>query len=319
MSNTRFLVFETGGTKLVAGVAGPDGRLLDRRVTARTAEWRAPESLASLLVLGRNLRAEHEERGARFAAIGVGFGGGVDRARKHPLPCLHEDGWEDIDVVGAFESAFNLPVALENDCKTAALGEALFGAGQGAASVLYVTLGTGVGGGLVREGRIVELSSHGEAEIGHVHVMPDGPACACGGAGCVEALTSGPGIVGLAEWLAKRDPALARQAERPFRPEGLFAAWREGDRFAEAVVEIAARGLAAGLAASVNLLAPERVVIGGGVGTGNPDYLERVEELAQPLVVPYFRERWSMLPSSLGTDAVCQGAAALARDLAAQT
>ena len=279
LRDPHFLVFETGGTKLVVGAAGPDGRLVDRRVGRRRPQARAPESLARLIELGRELLTEHESRGAAFAAIGVGFGGGVDRAARRPLPCLHEEGWEDIDIAWTRStSEFNLPVALENDCKAAALGEALFGAGAGAESVLYVTLGTGVGGGLVKGGRIVELSPRGEVEIGHVCVLPDGPACACGGAGCVEALTSGPGIAGLARWLAESDPSRDDGAVPPATPEEVFAAWREGDGFAGAVVETAARGLAAGLSAAVNLLAPACVVLGGGVAAGNPDYQRRVEQ-----------------------------------------
>ncbi len=145
---------------------------------------------------------------------------------------------------------------------------------------------------------------------------PTDPHAPCGNFGCVEALTSGPGVAGLAAWLEKRDPAAAREAQRPFRPETLFADWRVGEPFAAAVVEIAARGLAVGLAAAVNLLAPQRIVLGGGVATGNPDYLQRVEHLMRPLVVPYFADHWDMRLSALGTDAVCQGAAALALDLA---
>ena len=262
MTVPHFLVFETGGTKLVAGAAGPDGRLVETRVIARETNARAADSLEKICESAAGLRFDYEGRGASFQAIGFGFGGGVDRERRRPLPCLHEEGWRQIDIVSALESRFGLPAALENDCKTAALGEALFGAGAGVSSMLYVTLGTGVGGGLVRNGRIVELSPRGEVEIGHVHVLPDGPPCACGGVGCVEALASGPGLVGLAGWLAAKTRQRRRRRPTRRRSWRLGAAatpWRLG------VVETAAAGLARGLAAAVNLLAPDRVIFGGGV------------------------------------------------------
>ncbi len=320
----RYLTFETGGTKLVAAVAAADTRLLETRRIARGPDDRAEQSFARLLELGAELRAAHETGDARFRAVCLGFGGTVDRVARRPHRCLHEDGWESIDVVERLEATFELPAAIENDCKLAALAEAHFGAGRGARTVLYITLGTGVGGGLVTNGEIVRLGPIGEAEIGHIVAQPDGPLCCCGGRGCVEAMCSGPGISRLAAWMAERDPErwnrsrLSGDSESPSSPGSLsspdyFAAQAAGDPFASAVIERSSDALAFALAAAVNLTAADAVVLGGGVAFGNPSFVDRVREKTLPWIVSYFRERCRITSSELREGVVTQGAALLAR------
>lgn len=306
MSADHYLVFETGGSKLVAGVAGPDGTLIEVDVFPRDQSHRGEQSLTRLIAAGQTLRAKHEAQGARFAAIGFGYGGGFDRATGRPLVCLHEPGWEDIHIAARLEEAFGLPARVDNDCKVAALGEAHFGAGRGAESVFYVTLGTGIGGGFVRGGRIVELSPRGECELGHIQVLPQGPPCVCGGSGCVETLSSGPGMHATAGWLNGGENPFADSRE-------VMEAWRTGDDLAARTVDVASNGLAHGLAAVISLFAPELIVIGGGLGAGNPDYLAIVERRTRPLITPYFRDHWRMAVSELGERVVAQGAAVLAR------
>jgi len=189
-SNDAYLVFETGGAKLVAGVAGPGGRLIETEKIYREPADRARKSFARLTELGRALFEKRQTDGARFRAVGFGFGGTVYREARKPHRCLHEQGWEELDVAAALEKEFGIPVFIENDCKLAALAEAHFGAGKGCHTVFYVTLGTGVGGGIVRGGRIQAFSDIGEAEIGHVVVEPEGLPCWCGGRGCVESVCS---------------------------------------------------------------------------------------------------------------------------------
>jgi glucokinase len=308
VSDPHYLAFETGGTKLVAAVAGPDAAIIETERVARIQEHTGEDSLARLIELGQSLRERYENQGASFAAIGLGYGGGFDRSTGHPLVCLHEPGWEDIHIESRLREAFKLPAVVDNDCKVAALGEARFGAGRNVASVFYITLGTGIGGGFVRNGEIVQLSPKGECELGHIQVLPDGPPCGCGGCGCVEALSSGPGMHALAGWLNDGPNPFADSHE-------VLEAWRTGNALATRTVDIAANGLAHGLAAVVSLFAPELVVIGGGLGTGNPDYLDKVEQLTRPLVTPYFRDNWQLTIGQLGERAVTQGAAVFAAQL----
>jgi predicted NBD/HSP70 family sugar kinase len=233
--------------------------------------------------------------------VGFGYGGGVDRARNLPLECFHEQGWPDLDPVKLLADAFQAPVFMENDCKAAALAEAVIGAGKGARTVFYITLGTGVGGGLVRDERIVALSDHGEAEIGHLLVEAGGPRCPCGRRGCLEALASGPGLANL-----------AREAGLELDGRGLMDAWRRGEPTASAVVGRAAEALGVALGAVMTMFAPQAIVIGGGVGGGNPDYLALAADHAKPYCSTYFHSFFRVAPASLGEAVVTQGAALLA-------
>ena len=196
MTNRAYLAFETGGTKLVAAVALADGKLIESRIIARAPSNRASHSLSQLIETAMQLRKGYEACGYGFAGIGFGYGGQVSRSAQRVLRCPHEDGWEDIDVRAELESAFDLPSIIENDCKLAALAEAILGAGRSQPTVFYITIGTGVGGGIVREGKIADFGDSGEAEIGHMVVMTqEGFSCPCGNKGCLETIASGPGLV----------------------------------------------------------------------------------------------------------------------------
>ena len=320
MSEALYLVFETGGTKLVAGVAGPDCRILETTILRREAGDRAEKSLRRLIQQGHELKKRHEAQDRSFRAIGFGFGGTVRRSRREPHRCLHEQGWEGLPIAATLEKEFVLPVSMENDCNLAALAEAHFGAGQGRRTVFYVTLGTGVGGGIVRDGRIQAFGDIGEAEIGHIVVFPEGPPCRCGGQGCVESVCSGPGMSQLAAWLSEQNLDLWAQSDlaQSYSSAGkvsskeLMKHWAAGEPFSREVIHRAAGYLGSALAAAVNLLSPEVIVIGGGVGWGNQAFLTRVGEKMHDLVVPYFRDTYTILPSALGEQVVSQGAAILA-------
>lgn len=317
--DAAFLAFETGGTKLVAGLASSDGRLRTTTSIRRAPSDRAADSFARIVDAAEKMLSD-SPHAAPLRAIGFGFGGTVRRSTNSPHLCLHEDGWEEVNVSAELESRFRAPVVVENDCKLAALAEAHFGAGVGARSVFYVTLGTGVGGGYVREGRIQPFGDLGEAEIGHIVVDEHGPECCCGNKGCVEAHCSGPG-------LAKLAVALARSSHESWKSSALYAetgptdissvqvirAWEGGDDFAAEVMGVSANRLARALGAVINLLVPERVVIGGGVGTATPRLLEVLRDEMREYVVPYFRDSYEILPSRLRESVVTQGAAILAR------
>ena len=296
---SHYLAFETGGTKLVAGLADADGVLLETRVLRRAESDRAADSIARLIEAGRELLGDNQPK-----AVGFGYGGGVDRLRQRPLECFHEPGWDEVDPVALFGDAFQAPVHMENDCKVAALAEALLGAGKGARTVFYITLGTGVGGGLVRDGEIVALSDHGEAEVGHLLVEPGGLPCPCGRLGCLEAFCSGPGL-----------EQVARAAGLELSGPQLIDAWRGGDARATQAVERAAEALGVALGAVMTLLAPQAIVVGGGVGSGNPDFVALAAERAKDHCSTYFHSFFRTVPAALGEAVVTQGAALLAARL----
>ena len=314
-----YLAFETGGTKLVTAVAGPDARIVATKTLKRSANDRASTSFHRVVSAAQRLLSDRRFAGRELKCIGFGFGGTVRRSTNTPHLCLHEDGWDEVDVVGELKGQFGVPVVVENDCKLAALAEAHFGAAKGARSLFYITLGTGVGGGYVLEGRVIPFGDLGEAEIGHVVVDPGGPKCCCGNQGCVEAVCSGPGLVKLCHLLAGRSPNEWSRSSIPLASdrralgsEQIIQCWLEGDAFATHVVRYSMRRLASAVACAINLLVPDRIVIGGGLGTSTPRLWDVLRAEVKPLVVPYFRDSYRILGSALGEGAVSQGAVILA-------
>jgi glucokinase len=321
MRPQAYLAFETGGTKLIAAVAGADGRLIETAMIERVHHHTAQDSLPRLLDLGQTLIDKFRAQDYEFLAVGFGYGGQFDRAAQRPMQCFHEIGWEDLDAKAAVKQRYGLPVAMENDCKLAALAEAQLGAGRAGQTVFYITIGTGIGGGIVRNGRILDLGDKGEAEIGHMTIDPSGAlSCACGKSGCLEAYCSGPGLVDLTKHLARGAAgghALARQAlnDPSFNSKTLFAAWAAGDDFAAQAVNAAAGHLGFALGAMIQLINPDVVVLGGGVATGNAGFIDLIAAATEARVMPNLRGRARFTPTELREQVVSQGAALLARQL----
>jgi glucokinase len=282
----------------VAAVADPTGRLLHVSRRYRRQDQEALETLTDLAQMGRELAGSH----GGIQAVSFGFGGTVRRADQRLGPCFHEPGWESVDALRHLEEAFRVPVFIENDCNLAALGEAHFGARTTSGVLLYLTLGTGVGAGIVHDGRLLRLGPLGEGEIGHTVVEEGGRPCPCGNQGCLETLCSGPGLTQTA--LERLDQALD--------PGTLMECFRRGDPAVTAIVDVAATHLARVLAGAINLLAPAVVVLGGGVMLDNQPFLNLIAAKVEPLVFPFFRGHTVFCLSTLGESVVCQGAAVFA-------
>ncbi len=294
------LCLESGGTKLVAATADGAGRLGPLLKRYRHEGQQARETIDQLVDMGSELLQATSEG---IESVSFGFGGTVKRSPGRPWACFHESGWNAVDARERLEKAFGVPVLIENDCNLAALGEAHFGAGKDCpGTLLYLTLGTGIGGGIVQGGRLLELGELGEAEIGHLVVEPDGPPCPCGNRGCLETLCSGPGLSSLSE----------RLLGRPIDSRSLVCGFHKGDPDCCRVLEQAAKYLGTALGAAMNILQPQLVVLGGGVMLDNTAFLELIERRTRDCVFPLFRGHSQFCLSSLGETVVCQGAAVYA-------
>jgi glucokinase len=202
------------------------------------------------------------------------------------------------------------PAFAENDANAAAQGEAWLGAGRGARIVFYVTLGTGVGGALVIEGRVYEGATGYAGEIGHVQIDPAGRPCGCGSWGCVET------VAGSGGWVARAAEARARRPSKlqgvPLDPEVIVAAAQAGDEVALEVVAGSAHALGIGIAGALNLLNPDRVVIGGGVSAAGPFLLDRVVAEVKLRTFPDVFAAAEFRPAELGGEAGAIGAGRVA-------
>lgn len=311
---------DVGGTKILARVVDPR-RPLDALATARVDTPRGADRIVAAIV-------ELVDRAAGLAAtdavaaIGVGAAGLVSRSgilRTAPnLP-----GVAELDLRGALAAATGIGVVVENDATCAMVAEHRAGAATGAAHACLVTLGTGIGGGLVVDGRLVRGADGLAGEPGHMVVDPSGPPCPCGRRGCWERFASGSGLGRLAREAAEagradRVVALAGGDTEDVRGEHLTRAALEGDPDALEVMREFAWWVALGLANLATLLDTQVMVIGGGLAAAGPLLLDPAREaFAAHLLGGNHRPPVEVVLAELGPDAGAIGAAFLAADLVA--
>jgi glucokinase len=225
---------------------------------------------------------------------------------------------EGIPLKDELELRIGLPLTLENDANAGAWGEFRFGVGSEVDHLLFLTLGTGIGGAMISHGLLLRGAQGSAGELGHVTLQPTGPRCACGNRGCLEALASGTAIRRRAREVAIEHPgsALGRlAAERTVLGEDVSRLARKGDKAALSVLEESGRWLGIGLAGFVNIFNPEVIAIGGGVMEAGELILEAAREEVQLRARPPSRDVVEIKEATLGPKSGLLGAAVLARDL----
>ena len=306
----RAIGIDAGGTKLLGGVV--DERLAVHHRVHRLWRGRDRQEVLDLLV---EVAEEAVAAAPAVQAIGFGVPAVLDAERVRVLACVHLplDGLPVRDLVS---ERLDRRVVMDNDANCALLAEARGGAAKGADDVLMLTLGTGIGGGILAGGRIYR-GAGGGGELGHVTVDPSGPRCTCGNTGCLEAFASGTALADAGVALGKAEPNSAlgralgegRQITAPLVTE--LAG--EGDAAATQVLEDAGRRLGVGLAGLVNAFAPEMIVIGGGASAAGELLLEPARaELRRRALEPH--RAIPVVPAHFGPEAGMLGAALLAME-----
>lgn len=277
------LAIDIGGTKFSMAVF-EDRRLVLRESRATDREGGRDWMLSQIELLAGAWRKQ-----AGFDRCGIGFGGPVDFAAQRITLSTHVGGWKDFRLAAHLEERLGVPTVMDNDANVGALGEALYGAGAGHSPLFYMTLSTGVGGGLVVDGRIYRGADSYAGEIGHLTVRPEGPECLCGARGCLERMCAGI-------WFETDHGHSAKQM-------------LEDAGFARRYVV----DLALGLKACVMLLNPARIVIGGGISKAGEALFAPLREELRRQITNWSRARLDVVPAALGDDSVLHGALALAR------
>jgi glucokinase len=320
------LALDVGGTKLAAGVVRSDGKVLSYAKCPTGVADGPAACLKRLFALGRQaLDALPDESAAdarthgRTALLGtgIGCGGPLDPVRGLLIAPPHLPGWRDIPVTRLAEDAYGMPAVLDNDGTAGAAGEWRFGAGRGTRNLLYMTVSTGIGGGMITDGRTYRGAAGNGGEPGHVTVRSDGRRCAgCGRNGCLEAYASGTSI---AERAAEAVDSAAREGElttlagvEPLTAVDVAAAVREGDPVAVRVWDETTEALGSGLVSIVNLFEPELVVLGGGVTRSADLLLPPVRESVARLAMGPAASAVRVVAASAGEQAGLLGAAAIA-------
>ncbi|MFF0328596.1 ROK family protein [Nonomuraea angiospora] len=309
------LSLDIGGTKLAAGVVTGDGRIHGWQVTPTLREEGPLPVLARLFDLGRKSLAEAGR--PEVAAVGISCGGPLDTATG-VLECPpHLPGWIDVPVGPMAAREFGVPTALENDATAATLGEFRYGAGLGTATMLYLTISTGVGGGSVIGGRLHRGAAGNGGELGHVMVRPGGRRCSCGRLGCLEAYASGTAIAQRArEALAAGRASSLSAIELP-TAEDVFHATDAGDALATEVWNETTWALGSAITDLVNAFEPELVVLGGGVTRSGARLLDPVRVAVARDAMPPAARTARIELSRLGAGVGVVGAGAVAHDLLA--
>jgi glucokinase len=314
MSNC-YASIDLGGTNVSAALAGPDGVVV-AEAKQSTQSHEGPQAVLDRIATMVNELAS--KSGFRPAALGMGVPGLADLSRGMTkfLPNLPTQ-WRDVPVRDILSPKVGCPVHLLNDVRMATLGELTYGHGREIKTMVFFALGTGIGGGVVVDGKLRLGPLGAAAELGHMTILPDGPLCGCGNVGCMETLASGPAITaeGVRLLLSGLAPKLFHIVDgniSAVTPATMAAAARAGDASVQFAIERAAGFLAIGAANVITALHPELVVIGGGVS-------EMGDLLLEPLRA-FVRKRVRMVPtedlrierSLLGNKAGMLGGVALA-------
>jgi len=305
---------DIGGTKVAAGVVDESGAILasTRRPTPSASAAEVERTIAEVV---EELRADHD-----VAAVGIGAAGYIDAERNRVLfaPNL---AWRDEPLRDEVAKLVGLPVVLENDANAAAWAEHRYGAGMGEASLMCLTVGTGIGGGIVLDGRLYTGAFGMGAEFGHLQLVPGGRRCGCGQRGCLEQYCSGRALLRAAREIADVQPDWGAKLLElgDGTPEGIesrhvTAAAQEGDPAALACFEEIGAALGQGLAILTAVLDPGRIVVGGGVAEAGGLLLDPATRVFHERVTGAgHRLRTPVVAAALGNDAGLIGAADLAR------
>lgn len=323
MADDLLVALDIGGTKLAVGVA-PRPEFARTGRPEAIAKMPVPEPKTPDDVIPHLLRSvRHMAMGRPIAGVGISIGGPLDHEQGVVINFPHLPGWKNIPLRAVIERELGVPAALDNDANLGALAEYRWGGGQGCDPFVYLTISTGIGGGVIVGGKLIHGVASGGGEVGHITVQTGGPLCPCGNRGCLERMASGTNIALRGRALAAEDPVAGRHLlsladGRPERitSETVLQGYRSGDPLSRRVWEEAAEYLAIGLGSIIHVLAPQRIVLGGGVAQAGEDLLGPVRRRLRDHVFYIPPDRIDLVAASLGHDSALIGAMIAAADLA---
>jgi len=307
------LAVDLGGTNLRAAVVNRDGDI-QAETQQRTQSSDGPDAVIERIAAAVNDIAESNQV-PNDVPLGLASPGPLDPRTGVVYFSPNLPGWTNIPLAAKLRERTKREVVLSNDANAAALGEVFFGAGKGTRNLLYLGLGTGVGGGIYSEGLLIDGVRGMGGELGHVTVDLNGPRCTCGSVGCIEAYTSAWALTrdALALVDSGRGDAILRAAgdRDNVGPRALGQAASDGDAATLALLERAGHALGAGMASFVNIFNPEVIAIGGGVSLIGDPLLEPARRALATFAMPIMLENVKVVPSQLGVKTGIYGAAAL--------
>ncbi|MDR7542857.1 MAG: ROK family protein [Armatimonadota bacterium] len=315
----RYLGVDLGGTKILAALVDERGRVLVRE-RAPTPEG-GPEAVIGTIVdrVHALCRRAGQDIGV-VRGLGVGAPGPMDPLSGVVFEPPNLPGWRDVPLGQLLSASLGIAVFVENDANAAALAEHWVGAGVGVDDLIYMTVSTGIGGGLILGGRLYHGAAGTAGEVGHMVIEPGGPRCNCGRFGCLEALASGPSIAreARAAVAAGRPTVLAAIPSQALNAAAVARAALDGDPVAREIYARAAAALGTGITNLVNLLNPAMVILGGGVTRAGELIFAPVRRIVRQEAFERPASAVQIVPAALGDDVGAIGAAAVVRDRLAE-
>lgn len=308
---------DVGGTNVKIALVDKSGKIIYSNSVPTYAKMGYEYTVNNIKQAIKDLMKETNTTSKDIDGIGFDFPGQVDYKTGVVKLAPNIPGWVNVPIAQMIEEEFHIPTRIDNDVRCAALGEMKFGAGQGCENFVCITVGTGIGSGLVVNGQLVRGASNAAGEIGHIKLqMKDGLICGCGDTGCLEAYASGPSIVAMAQDYIKggkstkfREMAAAEGGE--ITPYMVAKAAEAGDPVAKRIFAIVGEYIGIGLTSVINLLNPEKVIIGGGVAEAGDLLLNPIRKTIKERAMVVAGSAVEIVPAQLGNSAGVIGASML--------
>ena len=311
------LAIDLGGTKIISAIVSPDGQLIAKERSLTLAD-EGQQSVINrlLLAIDRLLKLKNTDS-SQLDSISIAAAGGIDIKKGLVTSSPHLPGWHNVPLRDIVRDKYKVGTFLLNDASAAALGEHRFGAGRGVNNLVLLTIGTGIGGGIIIDGKLYHGPSGSAGEFGHTTIDVNGLKCACGNVGCLEMLVSGTAM-------AREAKRRIAQGERSslvemvagkieeITAEEVGAAAQDGDSLASDIITEAANYLGVGLVNLVNTFNPEMIIIGGAVAKLGDLLLDPARRLVKERAFPISAQAVRIVPAQLGDEAGLLGAAVFA-------
>lgn len=312
-SGNLYIGLDLGGTFLKYALGNGNGKILSKGRKPSKADESQDEVFNVIYSVIDELIDYAEEKGDRVVAIGMGSPGAIDFDKCRLIGSTPNiKNWTDADIRGHIEGRYGIPVWADNDANVMAFAEARQGAAKGHQDVICVTLGTGIGGGIIIDGHIYRGPNYAGSEIGHLMIVHNGLKCNCGGRGCMEQYASAPAM--MREY--KQQLELSKKpVPENISPEIIFKNARAGEVEAIRALDIIIDYLGTGFASLVNIFNPEVVVFGGGVGDAGQDFIDKIKKAIEEKAMKPALKGLKVMHAKLGNDAGFVGAINLAAEM----
>lgn len=308
-----FIGLDLGGTNLKYALGTKSGEILKKMSKPSLADQDQNTIFENFYSAIQELLQEAKKRNESVDAIGVGSPGSIHFAKGQLIgKTPNIESWTNAPIKKNIEKRFKITTWVDNDANVVALAESRVGAGKGYPNALCLTVGTGIGGGIILNNQLHRGVNHSAAEIGHIIVEYDGRPCNCGNRGCLEAYTSAPAIVERYRKKLKRTGVLNKMQE--LSTEFIFQKAELNEDLAKETIQETCNYLGAGIASIVNVIDPDVVIIGGGVSAAGQEFIQCIEDVVKQYAIKAIAKNLKVVSATLGNDAGVVGAIMLAAE-----